>query len=90
MNRAHRIMAEWDTSVAACGGLTAGEARKNDELAKLQAKLAARTQECTRLNQQLDAAATAIAALHHDNTLLRQELDRAGTLVTLDTRRTQS
>lgn len=87
MNRAHRVMAEWDTRIAECDGLTPGEARKNDELAALRTKLAARTQECTQLNHQLDAAATAIAALHHDNTLLRQELDRGGQLVTLDAHR---
>jgi hypothetical protein len=89
MNRAHRVMADWDTRVTECGGMTPGEARKNDELTQLRAKLADRTRECTLLNHQLDAAATAIAALHHDNTLLRQELDQAGILVTLDTRRTQ-
>jgi hypothetical protein len=89
MNRAHHVMADWNTRVTECGGMTPGEARKNDELTQLRAKLADRARECTLLNQRLDAAATAIAALHHDNTLLRQELDQAGTLVTLDTRRTQ-
>ncbi|TCO45880.1 hypothetical protein [Actinocrispum wychmicini] len=83
-------MADWDRRVTECGGLTPGEARKNDELTRLRTKLADRTRECTQLNQRLDAAATAIAALHHDNTLLRQELDQAGVLVTLDTRRPQS
>lgn len=89
MNRAHHVMVDWDTRVTECGGITPGEARKNDQLTQLRAKLAERTRECTLLNHQLDAAATAIAALHHDNTLLRQELDQAGILVTLDTRRTQ-
>lgn len=89
MNRAHRVMADWDTRVTECGGMSPGEARKNDELTQLRVKLADRTRECTLLNQRLDAAATAIAALHHDNTLLRQELDQASILVTLDTRRTQ-
>lgn len=89
MNRAHRVMIDWDTRVTECGGMTRGEARKNDELTQLRAKLTDPTRECTLLNHQLDAAATAIAALHHDNTLLRQELDQAGTLLTLDTRRTQ-
>jgi hypothetical protein len=88
MNRAHHVMADWNTRVTECGGITPGEARKNDELTQLRAKLADRTRECTLLNHQLDAAATTIAALHHDNTLLRQELDQAGTLITLDTRRT--
>lgn len=88
MNRAHRVMVDWDTRVTECGGVTPGEARKNDELTQLRAKLTDRTRECTLLNHQLDAAATAIAALHHDNTLPRQELDRAGVLVTLDARRT--
>lgn len=88
MNRAHRVMADWDTRVTECGGMTPGEARKNDELTQLRAKLAERIRECTQLNHQLDAAATAIAALHHDNTLLRQELDHTGNLITLDSRRT--
>ena len=68
MNRAARILAEWNTRVAACGAFTSGEARKNSELTTLQAKLANKTRECTELHHQLDAAATAIAALHHDNT----------------------
>ena len=89
MNRAHHVMADWDTRVTERGGMTPAEARKNDELTQLRAKLADRTRECTLLNQPLDAAATAIAAPHHDNTLLRQELDQTGILVTLDTRRTQ-
>lgn len=87
MNRAHRVMAEWNTRVADCDGLTPGEARKHDELVEMRAKLADKTRECTQLHQQLDAAATAIAALHHDNTLLRQELDRTGAAVSLDARR---
>lgn len=89
MNRAHRILAEWDARVAECGGFTPGGARKNDEVTQLRTKLAERTRECTALRRQLDAAATAIAALHHDNTLLRQELDHTGNLVTLDARRAQ-
>ncbi|WP_414942724.1 hypothetical protein [Amycolatopsis sp. cmx-11-51] len=89
MNRAHRVMADWNTRVTECGGMTPGEARKNDELTQLRAKLAERTRECALLNHRLDAAGPAIAALHHDNTLLRQEFDQTGILVTLDTRRTQ-
>jgi hypothetical protein len=73
MNRARLVIAEWDTQVADCDALTPGEARKNDELTHLRAKLADKTREYTILHHQLDAAATAIAALHHDNTLLRQE-----------------
>src|SRR5439155_26642673 len=87
MNRASRIMADWDTRIAECGGLTPGEARKNDELDTLRTKLTERTRECTQLHQQFDAAATAIAALHHDNTLLHAELDRTGNLVSLASRR---
>lgn len=45
MNRAHRVMADWDTRVTECGGMTPGEARKNDELTQLRAKLADRTRE---------------------------------------------
>jgi hypothetical protein len=87
MNRATRILAEWDSKIAACDGFTPREARKNDQLAKLRTELDARTRECTELRRQLDAAATAIAALHHDNTLLRQELNRGGTLTRMDARR---
>ncbi len=87
MNRATRIMAEWDARVADCNGFTPGEARKNDELVTLRTKLADKTRECTELHHRLDAAATAIAALHHDNTLLRQQLDHSGQLVSLGTRR---
>ena len=87
MNRATQIMAEWDTRVADCGGFTPREARKNDELTNMRAKLAAKTRECTKLAHQLDAAATAIAALHHDNTLLRQELEQRGQLIALQSHR---
>lgn len=86
MNRAHHVLAEWNSRVAACDGMTPGEARKNDELTHLRVTLAERTAECTRLQHQLDAAATTIAALHHDNTLLRDELDRAGTVPALHPR----
>ncbi len=90
MNRARRVMAEWDIRVAQCGGLTPGEARKNDELSQLRTKLADKTRKCTQLHHQLDAAATAIAALHHDNTLLRQELGRSSQVVSLDSHRTRT
>jgi hypothetical protein len=83
MNRATRILAEWNSRVAECDGFTAREARKNDELTTLRGKLADKTRECTQLHHQLDAAATAIAALHHDNTLLRQEHDQRGRVVAL-------
>ena len=87
MNRATRVLADWDSKIAACDGFTPREARKNDQLAKLRTALDARTRECTELRRQLDAAATAIAALHHDNTLLRQELNRGGTLASMDAHR---
>jgi hypothetical protein len=83
MNRATRILAEWNTRVNACDAFTPAEARKNDEITTLRGKLADKTRECTQLHHQLDAAATAIAALHHDNTLLRQELDQRGRVVAL-------
>ncbi|MCI4674076.1 hypothetical protein [Candidatus Mycolicibacterium alkanivorans] len=88
MNRATQIMADWDTRVAACDSFTPREARKNDELTVIRADLAAKTRECTKLAQQLDAAATVIAALHHDNTLLRQELGQHGDIIALNTHRT--
>lgn len=83
MNRATRILAEWNSRVNACDAFTPAEARKNDEITTLRGKLADKTHECTQLHHQLDAAATAIAALHHDNTLLRQELDQRGRVVAL-------
>jgi hypothetical protein len=49
MNRAAPILAEWNTRVAASDAFTPAEARKNDELAALQAKLANKTRECTEL-----------------------------------------
>ena len=63
MNRATRILAEWNSRVAACDAFTPAEARKNDEITTLRGKLADKTRECTQLHHQLDAAATAIAAL---------------------------
>jgi hypothetical protein len=83
MNRAIRILAEWNCRVAECDAFTPREARKNDEVATLRKKLEDKTRQCTELHHRLDAAATAIAALHHDNTLLRQELDQRGRLVAL-------
>ena len=83
MNRAVRILAEWNTRVAACEGFTPREARKNDELTTLRTKLVDKTRECTELHHRLDAAATAIATLHHDTVLLRQELRQRGQLVGL-------
>jgi hypothetical protein len=90
MNRATRVMSEWDARVATCDGFTPSEARKNDELATLRAALADKTRECTELTHRLDAAATAIAAMHHDNTLLRQEIGNRGQLVSLDAHRSHT
>jgi len=87
MNRAVRILAEWNTRVAECDGFTPREARKNDEVATLRKKLEDKIRECTELHHRLDAAATAVAALHHDNVLLRQELNGRGQLVTLQVHR---
>ena len=42
MNRATRILAEWNARVAACDGFTPREARKNDELTTLRDELATR------------------------------------------------
>ncbi|MBB4966477.1 hypothetical protein [Saccharothrix violaceirubra] len=86
MNRARLVLAKWDARVAECGGLTPGEARKNDEGTKLREQLADKTRECTESYGKLDVAATAIAALHHDNVLPRQELGRGGEVVPLDAR----
>ncbi|MGL6236146.1 MAG: hypothetical protein ACRC20_12475 [Segniliparus sp.] len=90
MNRATSILAQWDERIAACDSYTPAEARKQDEITVLQAKLAEKTKVCTTLQQRLDAAATAIAALHHDNTLLRQELGQRGQLVSINDRRERS
>jgi hypothetical protein len=87
MNRAARILAEWNCRVAECDGFTPSEARKNDEVATLRKKLEDKTREYTELHHRLDAAATAIAALHHDNVLLRQELNNRGQLVALQVHR---
>ena len=87
MNRAARILAEWNCRVAECDGFTPSEARKNDEVATLRKKLEDKTREYTELHHRLDAAATAVAALHHDNVLLRQELNGWGQLVALQVHR---
>lgn len=87
MNRAVRILAEWNRRVVECDGFTPSEARKNDEVATLQKKLEDKTRECTELHHRFDAAATAIAALHHDNVLLRQELNERGQLIALQVHR---
>lgn len=79
MNRATEIMTEWDAYVETHGRRTRGETQRDAEIAKLTAKLKAKTAECTELNRRLDAAATVIAALHHDNEALHEHLDtRAG------------
>jgi hypothetical protein len=87
MNRAVRILAEWNCGVTECQGFTPSEARKNDQLATLRKKFEDKTRECTELRHRLDAAATAIAALHHDNVLLRQELNDRGQLIALQVHR---
>ena len=76
MNRATGILAEWDVAVAASGGRTSGEARRDGTIEDLRRRLADKTIECTLLQRRLDAAATAIAALHHDNSALQDELTR--------------
>jgi uncharacterized coiled-coil protein SlyX len=87
MHRALKIMAEWDDLKAIRGGVTVGEARRDDEIDKLKTRLAEKTRECTRLQQQLDAAANAIAALHHDNLAMHEDLNTAGSITDLQTRR---
>ncbi|MFH9016368.1 hypothetical protein ACH4C6_33980 [Streptomyces sp. NPDC017943] len=82
MNRAHSVLAEWDAHITQHGKTTPGEARRDETITDLRKKLAAKTQESTRLTKQLQAAAIAIAALHHDNEALREELsERASTVV---------
>ncbi len=49
MNRATAILAQWDAHIAQHGALTAGEARRDEEISQLCAKLAEKTQECTLL-----------------------------------------
>jgi len=90
MNRATTVIAEWGAYVAEHGRRTAGEARRNAELAELQHKLEKKTTECTELHKKLDAAATIIAALHHNNEALREHLNsRTGGLADLTTRRAE-
>ncbi|MFI8499667.1 hypothetical protein ACIGFK_14370 [Streptomyces sp. NPDC085524] len=74
MNRATTILNEWDTHLTQNGTATPGEARRDEEIAKLRRQLTERARECTVLQRRLNAAATAIAALHHDNAQLRDEL----------------
>lgn len=82
MNRATDVMAEWDAMIAATGGFTAAEARRDAEIADLRGRLRKARARATELQRQLDAAATVIAALHHERALLQQELaDRADATV---------
>ncbi|AQS69656.1 hypothetical protein [Streptomyces pactum] len=82
MNRAHRILTDWDAHIAEHGKTTPGEARRDETITDLRKRLTAKTKECTRLERQLKAAAIAIAALHHDNEALRDELtERPATVV---------
>jgi capsule polysaccharide export protein KpsE/RkpR len=84
MNRAPDVLAEWNTRLAATDARTPGEARRDEQLAKLRRRLTTVTAERDRLREQVNAAATAIGALHADNIALRQELDRHGAVVALD------
>ncbi len=76
MNRAYAILADWDAHIATHGKITPGESQRDATIADLKLRLAAKTQECTLLENKLKAAATAIAALHHDNEALRQQFAR--------------
>ncbi|MET7298878.1 hypothetical protein [Embleya sp. NPDC005575] len=76
MNRAYAVLADWDAHIATHGKTTPGESQRDATIADLKKRLAAKTQECTLLENKLKAAATAIAALHHDNEALRQQLAR--------------
>ncbi|WP_329142872.1 hypothetical protein OIU91_04340 [Streptomyces sp. NBC_01456] len=87
MNRAHKILAEWDRRTAATDARTPGEVRRDDELRQLRAELKTIKRERTQLQGRLDASATVIAALHHDNAALREELGGRGAVVALDEHR---
>jgi chromosome segregation ATPase len=87
MNRAHRILAEWDRRTAATDARTPGEARRDDELRELRVEVRTLKRERTQLQGRLDASATVIAALHHDNAALREELNGPGAVVTLNDHR---
>ncbi|MEU9256608.1 hypothetical protein AB0D66_33140 [Streptomyces sp. NPDC048270] len=76
MNRAYAVLADWDAYIATHGKTTPGESQRDATIANLKKRLAAKTQECTLLENKLKAAATAIAALHHDNEALRRQLAR--------------
>jgi hypothetical protein len=54
MHRARKVMTEWDDLKAARGGVTVGEARRDDEIDKLKTRLAEKTRECIRLQGVLD------------------------------------
>ncbi|MET8831603.1 hypothetical protein ABZX40_38000 [Streptomyces sp. NPDC004610] len=83
MNRAHRILAEWDRRTAATDARTPGEARRDDELQELRVEVRTLKRERTQLQGRLDASATVIAALHHDNAALRDQLAGQGAVVAL-------
>ena len=84
MNRATRILAEWDTRVADCGRIHAGRGPQERRTHHPANKTRGQDPRVHgKLHHQLDAAATAIAALHHDNILLRQELGQHGDIIAL-------
>ncbi|MCX5003771.1 hypothetical protein OHB05_14180 [Streptomyces sp. NBC_00638] len=85
MFRAKAVLAVWDTHIDTHGSLTAGEARRDADIADLRRQLTAAKREITELNRRLTAAATIIASFHHDNQMLRTENDTAGTVVPLPT-----
>ncbi|WP_438492057.1 hypothetical protein [Streptomyces asiaticus] len=70
----------------AARGDSAATARADDRTGKLKLKI--KTQECTRIHEQLDTSATVIAALRHDNEAMRDHIGSRGSrVVSLDSRR---
>ncbi|MFE9574395.1 hypothetical protein ACFYMW_38775 [Streptomyces sp. NPDC006692] len=87
MNRAHRILAEWDRRTADTDARNPGEARRDDELRAPRVEVRTLKRERAQLQGRLDASGTAIAALHYDNAALRNELHGRGAVVTLNEQR---
>lgn len=85
VHRATGILAEWDAKVTRPVPRSAGEARRDQTIAELSAKLRDATQRATRLQGKLDALASVAAKLYCENQQLRRKLAQrhANTVVAL-------
>jgi hypothetical protein len=81
--RAESILAEWDAKVALPILRSAGEVRRDETIAELQAKLRTANRRITELNGKLDALASVTANLYHENRILRSKLHQRSDIAAL-------